>query len=179
MKEFKSIGFSYWPITILGFIFLLVVRSPTKHQSSSLLYNLWGGDYSFILDNIFFVISSLLLVIVLSINIISVDRTGIVKKLFLIPIVLNSKSWKNIKYYIEVVEIYNGQYGKSTTEAIWFIGDNNKVCLRFEKRFRNNLDEILKIIHKFETKNNNKLKISNPYFMSKGWTKIKLPETKP
>ena len=179
MKEFKSIGYSYWPIILWVVALSAIIKKPKQHSNTSILFNLWGGDYSFILDNIFFVISSLLLVIVLSINIISVDRTGIVKKLFLIPIVLNTKSWKNIKYYIEVVEIYNVQYGKSTTEAIWFIGDNNKVCLRFEKRFRNNLDEVLKIIDKFETKNNNKLKISNPYFMSKGWTKIKLTETKP
>jgi len=51
--------------------------------------------------------------------------------------------------------------------------------LRFEKKLRKNLDEVLKIIDKFETKNNNVIKISNPYFIRMGWTKIKLPETKP
>jgi hypothetical protein len=116
-----------------------------------------------------------LFVIVISVNVLIVDRIGITKGLYLIPIVLKRKTWREVSYYIEVEEIYDGQYGKDTTEAIWFIGDNNKVCLRFEKSFRKNIDEI---IDKFETKYNNTLKISTPYFMRKGWTKIKLPETK-
>ena len=178
MKEFKSIGYSYWPIIFWVVALSAIIKNPKQHYNTSILFNLWEGDYGFVLDNVYYLILSILFVIVISVNLVSVDRKGITKKLYFIPVVLKRKTWREVSYYIEVDEIYNGQYGKSTTEAIWFIGDNNKVCLRFEKRFRNNLDEVLKIIDKFETKNNNKLKISNPYFMRKGWTKIKLPETK-
>ena len=184
MKEFKSIGYNYWPIIIWVVGFCSIIGNNKRHTTSILinlwetLHSLWEGDYGFVLDNIYYVVGSLLFVIVVSVNVLIVDRTGIIKKLFLIPIVLKRKTWREIKYYVDVDEIYYGQYGKNTTEAIWFIGDNDKVCLRFEKRLRKNLDEVLKIIDKFETKNNNVIKISNPYFMRMGWTKIKIPETK-
>ena len=178
MKEFRSIGYNYWPITLWVFVLYAVTKSPKQHYSTSILFNLWEGDYSFVLDNIYYLIGSMLFIIVISVDVLIVNRIGITKGLYLIPIVLKRKTWREVSYYIEVEEIYNGQYGKSTIEAIWFIGDNNKVCLRFEKSFRKNIDEILEIIDKFETKNNNKLKISNPYFMRKGWTTIKLQETK-
>jgi len=185
MKEFKSIGYNYWPIIIWVVGFCSIIGNNKRHTTSGLinrwetLLSLWEGDYGFVLDNIYYVIVSLLFVIVISVNVLIVDRIGITKKLFSIPIVLKRKTWREIKYYVDVDEIYDGQYGKDTTEAIWFIGDNDKVCLRFEKKLRKNLDEVLKIIDKFETKNNNVIKISNPYFMRMGWTKIKLPETKP
>jgi len=166
----------------LDFVQLLETIKGTRHLDLSNLWetlrSLWEGDYGFVLDNIYYVIGSLLFIIVISVNVLIVDRIGITKGLYLIPIVLKRKTWREVSYYIEVEEIYDGQYGKDTTEAIWFIGDNNKVCLRFEKSFRKNIDEVLKIIDKFETKYNNTLKISTPYFMRKGWTKIKLPETK-
>lgn len=166
----------------MDFVQLLETIKGTRHLDLSNLWetlrSLWEGDYGFVLDNIYYVIGSLLFIIVISVNVLIVDRIGITKGLYLIPIVLKRKTWREVSYYIEVEEIYDGQYGKDTTEAIWFIGDNNKVCLRFEKSFRKNIDEVLKIIDKFETKYNNTLKISTPYFMRKGWTKIKLPETK-
>ena len=162
MREFKSTGYNYLPIMIwMGLLLGITRRFHT---------------FDFVLDNIYYVMISLLCVIVVSINVVSVNRKEITKQLYLIPVVLKRKTWREITYYMEVDEIYSGQYGKSTTKAIWFIGNNNKVCLRFEKSRRQNLDEILNVIDTFETKNNNKLTITNPYFMCKGWTKVKHPE---
>jgi hypothetical protein len=148
-------------------------RQQLKYES----YSSWL-TFDYVLDNIEYVIPSLLLAIVISVEVVRVNREKITKELYLISFVLKSKTWREIKYYIEVDEIYDGGGGKSTTKAIWFVGNNNKVCLRFKKSFRNNLHTVLNTIDKFETKNNNKLTIANPYFMKRGWTTVKLPELK-
>lgn len=164
MREFKSVGYHFWPI----FFWIVLFYSITKKRT-----------FDFVMDNIEYVILSLLFVIVVSVGVVRVNREKITKELYLISFVLKSKTWREIKYYIEVDEIYYGQHGQSTTKAIWFVGNNDKVCLRFKTSLRNNLHIVLNTIDKFETKNNTKLTIVNPYFMRRGLTTVKLPEPKP
>ena len=80
-------------------------------------------------------------------------------------------TWKEIKYYVEVDEEYSGN-GTTIDKRIWFIDENDKVCLRIKRGFRYNFEEVLDAIDKYEDKAENKLTISNPYFMSRGWTKV-------
>ena len=55
---------------------------------------------------------------------------GITKRLYLIPILSKTKTWKEIKCYAHVKEVYDGQYGPSSLDAIWFIDFNdNKLTL--------------------------------------------------
>ena len=109
MKEFKSIGYNYWPIIIWVVGFCSIIGNNKRHTTSILiniwetLHSLWEGDYGFVLDNIYYVVGSLLFVIVVSVNVLIVDRTGIIKKLFLIPIVLKRKTWREIKYYVYIM----------------------------------------------------------------------------
>mgnify|MGYP006864986560 FL=1 len=72
---------------------------------------------------------------------------------------------------MEVDEEYNGQYGKSIKKRIWFIDEDDKVCLRINKKLRFN-EEVWSIIDKYEDKAENKLTISDPYLMCRGWTKV-------
>ena len=119
MREFKSIGYEFVPIIIWGFI----------------LYEFSDKFKSFhkILDNIEYVVLSLFIVIVVTINVITVNRDEIIKKLYFIPIILKRRTWREIKFYVEVDEIYYGQYGKSKVAAIWFVDYNGRVCLGLKR----------------------------------------------
>ena len=48
---------------------------------------------------------------------------------------------------------------------------------RIKKKFRGNLETLLNTINKYETKHSNQITITNPVFMSKGWTKFKDPKS--
>tara|TARA_B100001059_G_C17485057_1_gene403528 strand:- start:97 stop:591 length:495 start_codon:yes stop_codon:yes gene_type:complete len=162
MRDIRSIGYNFVPI-----IFWVLIIYFTTGEFKNL-------DY--ILDNIEYVILSLIFVIIISVNIIRVNRHEIIKELYFIPITLKRRMWKEIKFFAEVDEVSYGQHGKRTTSAIWFIDYNERVCLRFTKKFRNNLDEILNTLDKYEEKHDNKITITNPILMSKGWTKFKVPK---
>jgi len=45
--------------------------------------------------------------------------------------------------------------------------------LRVQTEHRKNLNEVLRIIDKFEDKYEHKLSQKNPHFMKNGWTKVK------
>jgi len=166
MKEYKSVGFNptLSLIWIGMFAFFLGLDDNDMNLST------------FIIENLYYFITSLMLLILFSIDVVIANREGIIKKSYFFQFKIKSRTWKEIKHYAEVDEVYHGQYGKSNSEAIWFIDKNDKVCLRIGKGFRNNVDEVLEMVDKFEDKFENKLKISNPYFMKRGWTKVDYPK---
>ena len=98
-------------------------------------------------------------------------RAGIIKKFYLFPLKIKQLTWKEIKYYVEVDEEYSGN-GTTIDKRIWFIDENDKVCLRIKRGFRYNFEEVLDAIDKYEDKAENKLTISDPYLMCRGWTKV-------
>ena len=162
MRDIRSIGYNFLPI----FFWVLIISVFTDKFE----------NLDYILDNIEYVILSLVFVIIISVNAIRVNRHEIIKELYVIPIILKKRTWKEIKFYVEVDEVSYGQYGKQTTSAIWFVDYNERVCFRFTKKFRNNLDEILNTMDKYEDKHDNKITITNPILMSKGLTKFKVPK---
>ncbi len=153
MREYKSVGYDFTLIAI----WLLALYVKTNEFR----------DFNFITENIYYAIFSLIIVIVFSVNVIKVNRTGIIKELYFLSFKIKRKTWREIKFYAEVDEVYSGQYGDETEKAIWFLDKNDKVCLRVRRAYRENLNEVLKIVDKFE----DKIKIRNPYFMKRGWTK--------
>ena len=157
MREYKSIGVDFTFIG-LGIFILYIISDDFK-------------DFDVIKENFYYSLFSLVIIIISSFNIIKVNRKGIIKELYLINFKLKSKTWREIKCYAEVDEVYDGKYGKSTTESIWFIDYNDKVSLRITKDLRHNFEQVLEIVDKFEDKTNQKIEVSNPYFMSRGWTK--------
>jgi uncharacterized membrane protein len=163
MREFKSTGYEFIPILIWVFI---VYQFSDKFKS-----------FHKILDNIEYVALALVFVIVITINVITVNRDEIIKKLYFIPIIIKRRTWREIKFYVEVDEIYYGQYGKSKVAAIWFVDYNGRVCFRFKKKYRGNLETLLNTIDKYETKHSNQITITNPVFMRKGFTKFKDPKS--
>ena len=158
MRNYKSVGFNYTYILL----YLTVI---------GIIYE-YNGDSSFAYENMYYLIFFLLMIIIISINEIIVDRAGIIKKFYLFPLKIKQLTWKEIKYYVEVDEEYSGKYGKTIDKRIWFIDENDKVCLRIKRGFQYNFEEVLDAIDKYEDKAENKLTISNPYFMSQGWTKV-------
>jgi uncharacterized membrane protein len=163
MRDFKSTGYEFVPIIIWLFS---VYEFSDKFKS-----------FHKILDNIEYLVLSLFIVIVVTINVITVNRDEIIKKLYFIPIILKRRTWREIKFYVEVDEIYYGQYGKSKVAAIWFVDYNGRVCFRFKKKYRGNLETLLNTIDKYETKHSNQITITNPVFMRKGLTKFKDPKS--
>ena len=162
MKEFKSIGLN---LDMLG-ILLILVAFP--------IYIDDFRDFIFTDNNYLYAIGACLIYALFCITVIKVNREGIKKELYLAPIVLKSKTWREIKYYAHVKESWSGQYGPQHFEVIWFIDFNDKVCLRIRKSARKNLDKVIDVIDKFEDKYEIKLEIKNPYFMAYGYSKVKL-----
>ena len=158
MRNHKSVGFNY------TYILLYLTINGIIYESN--------GDPSFAYENMYYLIVFLIMIIIISINEIIVDRAGIIKKFYLFPLKIKQLTWREIKYYVEVDEEYSGTYGETTDKRIWFVDKNDKVCLRINRAARHNFQEVLDVIDKYEDKAENKLIISNPYFMSRGWTKV-------
>ena len=156
MRNYKSVGFNYTYILLYLTVIGIIYES--------------NRDSSFAYENMYYLIVFLLIII--SINEIIVDRAGIIKKFYLFPLKIKQLTWKEIKYYVEVDEEYSGKYGKTIDKRIWFIDENDKVCLRIKRGFRYNFEEVLDAIDKYEDKAENKLTISDPYLMCRGWTKV-------
>ena len=152
MRDFKSIRFDL-SIPIIYLVFFL-----------KLTQNL--SDFSFILEHLY-----LTIIISITFNTVTVNQLGISKS-YLGILKYKQKTWRDIKFYAEVDEVYTGRYA-NTTESLWFIDRNDKVCLRVQTEHRKNLNEVLRIIDKFEDKYEHKLSQKNPHFMKNGWTKVK------
>ena len=163
MRVFKSVGINFNNFFIL--FFLGVVAISFINGGFDNLINL-------IIENYLLFIILLISVFILSLNEVIADRVGITKRLYLIPILSKTKTWKEIKCYAHVKEVYDGQYGPTSLDALWFIDFNDKVCLRIPKSGRLNMPDVMKIIEKFEDQYEVSLEIKNPYRMSKGWSKV-------
>ena len=157
MRDFKSIGFNL-NIPIFYVLFFLKF---TENLS----------DFSFILEHLYLTIIISVFFLSFSFNIITVNQQGISKS-YLGTLKYKQKTWFDIKFYADVDEVYTGRYA-NTIESLWFIDRNDKVCLRIKTKYRKNLNEVLRIINKFEDKYEHKLSQKNPHFMKKGWTKVK------
>ena len=163
MRVFKSVGINFNNFFVL--FFLGVVAISFINGGFDNLINL-------IIENYLIFIILLISVFILSLNEVIADRIGITKRLYLIPILSKTKTWKEIKCYAHVKEVYDGQYGPTSLDALWFIDFNDKVCLRIPKSGRLNMPDVMKIIEKFEDQYEVSLEIKNPYRMSKGWSKV-------
>ena len=174
MREYSSIG-----INKNYFIYLLfgsaIVIGITRN-SAIIPYYYDGSLISFLMDRdpwttIFFT----LLFLSLGINNVIVDNHGITRKVLLLPFFKREKSWKEIKHYAFVNEVYEGQHSE-TKKAVWFIDYKDYVCFRVTKFGRKNLREILEFVDKVEDKYELYLEFKNPIFMRNGMTKVKYPE---
>ena len=163
MKEFKSIG-----INLDMLAGLLVLFLPLYIDSIQ----------DFFTQNLKIIIPCIILYALCCITTVRVNREGIRKELYLAPITLKRRTWREIKHYAHVTENWSGSNGKTKYEMLWFIDYNDKVCLRIQKSTRKNLDKILEIIDKFEDKYEIKLDVKNPYFMAYGYKKVQYPAQK-
>ena len=161
MRDFKSIGYD---ISIPLFYIVFFVKF-TENLS----------DFSFILENLYLTIIITAFFLSFSFNIVTVNQQGISKS-YLGILRYKQKTWFDIKFYAEVDEVYNGGYlyrHTNTIKSLWFIDKNDKVCLRVKTKHRKNLNEVLRIIDKFEDKYEHKLTLKNPHFMRRGWSNVK------
>ena len=157
MRDFKSIRYDL-SIPMIYVVFFLQL---TENLS----------DFSFILEHLYLTIIISIFLLSFSFNTVTVNQLGISKS-YLGTLKYKQKTWRDIKFYAEVDEVYTGQHAQ-TIKALWFIDINDKVCLRVQTKYRKNLNEVLRIIDKFEDKYEHKLSQKNPHFMKKGWTKVK------
>ena len=163
MKEFKSIG-----INLDMLAGLLILMLPLYIDAVQ----------DFFIQNLYVIIPCTILYALCCITTVRVNREGIKKELYLAPITLKKKTWREIKHYAHVTEKWSGQYGTQKIEVLWFIDFNDKVCLRIQKKTRKNLDKIMEVIDKFEDKYEIKLEIKDPYLMAYGYSKVKYPTEK-
>ena len=154
MRTYKSVGINTGTFfSLFGF-------------GAAVIYGLNESDnfINTIKENYLILIILLISVLILSLNEVIADRTGITKRLYLIPLLSKTKTWREIKCYAHVKEVYDGQYGPQSVDALWVIDFKDKVCLK--------MPDVMKIIEKFEDQHEVSLEIKNPYLMSKGWSKV-------
>ena len=162
MRSFKSVGINFNNLLLFFGFGAAVIYG----------YNESDNFINTIKENYLILIILLISVFILSLNEVIADRRGITKRLYLIPLLSKTKTWREIKCYAHVKEVYDGQYGPQSVDALWFIDFKDKVCLRIRKRGRLKMPDVMKIIEKFEDQHEVSLEIKNPYLMSKGWSKV-------
>ena len=66
---------------------------------------------------------------------VTVNSNGIDKSLLFPKIKFRSRTWSEIKHFINVTEIGKDNNGKEKRhEVIWFVDFNDKVCFRISKQ---------------------------------------------
>ena len=174
MREYSSIGIgiNYYVYLFFALCFVMIIIQ----QSNVIPYYYDGNVFSFLIDRDPWTTGILtLLFLSFGINNVIVDNHGITRKVLLLPFFKREKSWKEIKYYAFVNEVYEGQHSE-TKKAVWFIDYKDYVCFRVTKFGRKNLREILEFVDKVEDKYELYLEFKNPIFMRNGMTKVKYPE---
>ncbi len=147
---------------ILSLFFLLILF---KEQNE--------GNFQ-ILDYVGFLIPLLLLLINISFYRLTVNSRGISKSLIFPKLKYNNKTWSDIKHFINVTEIRDGER-RQITEAVWFIGFNDKVCLRISKSNilgKKKLEKIMKLVKQKEVEYPHKLTFRNPFFYLVGFWRV-------
>ena len=165
MRDFRSVGYNF--NYILGYLaFIFSITNNLK-------------EFQFLYDHTELIVSMGIIILILSVQVIVVNRNGILKKLFFPEIKLNFKSWRDIKCFADVDEVSHGKHGKSISKVIWFIDYNDKLCFRVTNN-RRNFVKLCEAIDKFEEKLTTKLVVRGPYWPAEflvrlGLKKIKLP----
>ena len=176
MKEYKSFGYDYTPLAIAGIIAIYSVLGYIFDSSHDDVIS-----RAFVENNFEYILSLCVVLVLYSFNIISVDKKGIKKTLFFIPIITKNYTWSQIKHYAHVKEEWDNshryQFKRTykTIETIWFINFNDKVCLRVKKN-RKKMEELMAEVDKFEDKFEIELKYRDPFFTSSGLRKVKYPK---
>ena len=176
MKEYKSFGYDYTPLAIAGIIAIYSVLGYIFDSSHDDVIS-----RAFVENNFEYILSLCVVLVLYSFNIISVDKKGIRKTLFFIPIITKNYTWSQIKHYAHVKEEWDNshryQFKRTykTIETIWFINFNDKVCLRVKKN-RKKMEELMAEVDKFEDKFEIELKYRDPFFTSSGLRKVKYPK---
>ena len=176
MKEYKSFGYDYTPLVIAGIIVIYSVLGyifDSSHDNPI--------SRAFVENNFEYIIGLCVVLVLYSFNIISVDKKGIKKTLFFIPVITKNYTWSQIKHYAHVKEEWDNstrfQFKRTymTIETIWFINFNDRVCLRVRKN-RQKIEELMTEVDKFEDKFEIELKYRDPFFTSSGLRKVKYPK---
>ena len=88
MRDFRSVGYNF--NYILGYLaFIFSITNNLK-------------EFQFLYDHTELIVSMGIIILILSVQVIVVNRNGILKKLFFSEIKLNFKSWRDIKYFADV-----------------------------------------------------------------------------
>jgi len=176
MKEYKSFGYDYTPLAIAV---IIVIYSVLGYIFDSSYDN--PISRAFVENNFEYILGLCVVLVLYSFNIISVDKKGIKKTLFFIPVITKNYTWSQIKHYAHVKEEWDNsttfQFKRTykTIETIWFINFNDRVCLRVKKN-RKKMEELMAEVDKFEDKFEIELKYRDPFFTSSGLRKVKYPK---
>ena len=172
MKDFKYTSFRLYSLTYL----VVIILSIFKEGSLSDKVLKIPLEYHFLI---------FILLTILSVHTIVINRKEIIAQLYFMPFIkYRRKTWREIKHYANVKEMYIqwGTYNtkKSPTKTIWFIDYNDKVCFRVKKSsiLKFNSSDFLYNVDRFEDKLLEEIEFDQPYFMSYGLTKVNYPVKK-
>ena len=172
MREFKYNSFRLYPLYYVIFISALLINGISKSKTGGLVAET-PIEYHLL---IFLMLS------LFSVHTIVISRTQIVAQLYFMPFVkYRSKTWREIKHYVHVKEMYYkwGRYStkKIPKKTLWFIDYNDKVCFRVKKSsiLKFNSSDFLQNVDRFEDKLLEEIEFDQPYLMKLGLQKVKFP----
>ena len=126
--------------------------------------------YEFTIPLLFVVITSLVYRV-------TVNSNGIDKSLLFPKIKFRSRTWSEIKHFINVTEVGKDNNGKEQRhEAIWFVDFNDKVCFRISKQNPlsegENMKKIISVVKQREVEYPEKLEFYSPFWYKLGIWKV-------
>ena len=128
------------------------------------------SNYEFTIPFLYLVITSLVYRV-------TVNSNGIDKSLLFPKIKFRSRTWSEIKHFINVTEIGKDNNGKEKRhEVIWFVDFNDKVCFRISKQNPlsqgENMKKIMSIVKQREAEYPEKLEFDSPFWYKLGMWKV-------
>jgi hypothetical protein len=181
MREFKTFHFNknWLQITVATPLFSLIILALIEKNYPDLvgLKNIRGAESftdisSFLLVFISLLFCLLIYCVLRIFNYTLITYDGIENRMAFPRITLVNKSWKEIKHYVDVTEIFSGGGRDDIIKAIWFIDHDDKVCLRLTKWGSFNFKKLVEKIDRFEDKFEIELHYRNPFLTINGLKKV-------
>ena len=170
MRDISTLKLNFFGLGAIGLFLFAIFKLKYEGDIEIEIFEIIKSYYGFTIPLIFVVINLLVYRV-------TVNSNGIHKSILFPKIKYRSRTWSEIKHFINVTEIGKDNNGKEKRhEIIWFVDFNDKVCFRISKQNPlsqgENMKKIMSIVKQREAEYPEKLEFDSPFWYKLGMWKV-------
>ena len=170
MRDISTLKLNFIGLGAIGLFLFAIFKLKTEGYIEIEILEIIRSYYEFIIPLLFVVIN-------LVVYRVTVNSNGIHKSIIFPKINYRTRTWSEIKHFINVTEIGKDNNGKEKRhEVIWFVDFNDKVCFRISKpnplSEGENMKKIMSVVKQREVEYPEKLEFDSPFWYKLGISKV-------